>query len=190
MLGDMIEVDVPQVRPFLREVLADTDARDALEWLDDRGLSPDAFDSLLALASAADPQLVIEVSEASADNMKAGLTIGKRFHLKLRRTAWQLVLGVFPTLIATVAASASPADLTATVAATITAIVSNLERLVPDEWLVYLVVRQGADTRADVVREMMKREGKTTKTDVERRIQSLVIKGVLAEDGRNLQVVS
>jgi hypothetical protein len=188
LMDDHIDLPVDDVRRLLRAVFREADRKDDLQWAEERGLANELFRALLSLAQAADSDASIEeVSPTGSREVGvAHLAIGRRYHVKLKRVAWQLATGTLPLIVGVVIGAVSPGDVTGSIGAAITALVSNLERLEPNEWLVYLAVRQGAATRSDVVRTLAKR---LKKPAVDRLLTALLSKGVLNEEAGRLATV-
>jgi hypothetical protein len=187
-MDDRIDLPVDDVRRLLRDVFRETDRKDDLQWAEERGLANDLFRALLALAQAADGDASIEeISPTGSREVGvAHLAIGRRYHVKLKRAAWQLAAGTLPLIVGVVIGAVSPGDVTSSIGAAIAATVANLERLEPNEWEVYLAVRQGAATRSDVITALAKRLKKPV---VDRLITALVTKGVINEDSGRLATV-
>lgn len=182
--NDTVEIEIAQVRPFMRELFVSAGAEETLRWADDRGLLQDVFAAAVRLARAADPDVDVEVTDPEISGLDAELLMGRRVHLKLGKAQWQLVLLAIPLLVSAVTHAVSATELTGTITAMLGAIVATLERIDPHDWPVFLAVKRGAATRADVVLKL-----RTTKTAVDRSVTHLLTQGVLAEREGRLQVV-
>jgi len=181
---ETVQVEVVNVRPFLREVFTSAGAEEALRWADDRGLLQDVFTAAVSLVRSADASAIVDVVEPKSSAVDAELLIGRRYHLKVSRVSWRLVVALLPSIVTALMQAATPGVVTGMLTVTLMAIVDNLKRIDSDDWPVFLAIQRGAATRAAVRTEL-----RTSKSAVNRSIDNLLSQGVVAKRGGRLHVV-
>lgn len=182
MADDVITVEVREIRPFLRQVLA-ANVQQA-EWIDDRGLNAEVFRALLDLARIVDPDVEVTGDGHALEATELRVVIGKRFHVRIRSAAWQVALAILPAIVSAVMLTATPADAATVLGAAISVAAANTKRLSRDELPLYrLIAESGGISRSDVIIAAKKQGIAAGKAS--RMIERMIAAGIVAEpDGR------
>jgi polysaccharide pyruvyl transferase WcaK-like protein len=187
MGDDVITVEIREIRPFLQQVFAGN--REQAEWVDDRGLNAEVFRALLDLARTADPDLEVGEDGHTVQGSELRVVVGKRFHVKVRSAAWQLVLGILPAIVSGVMLTSTPADAAAVLGTAITAAVANTKRLDRDELRLYgLIAESNGISRSDLI-IAAKKHG-IARAEASRLIERMIAAGVVEESDGTLTIVT
>ncbi len=194
--GAEVDVDVGEVRPFMRELFDQQAAEDLYRWIDDRGLTGELYETLERLAVRAGGEVTAPVA-TSENRTKLGILIGKRRHLKLKQLAWKLVMEALPVLVRLLSEAGSSPTTIAELIGALAAVTDSLERLDPEEWQAYMVVKKltveaaGPAGRQEVMKRLHLAPAgeKLAASEMKRVVDRMVEKGVLEESSRGLTPV-
>lgn len=188
---DIVDIDFADAPSLLEQLFRESKSDALLVWAEDRNMTEILVEGFGRLAAPLGGSIFERTATADEAVRMSSLKVlvGRRYHLKLRKTAWQMLASTIPLLVAVVAATVTPTVLAGALTGLISTLVGNLEKLSPEEWNVYLLlVRAAAENKGPVPRDLIRQQASpsaaasNTEPTVDSILDSMAAKGIVRKD--------
>jgi hypothetical protein len=195
--------EYPGPRRLVRQLLEETQQGDLFNWAEKYGLVNEFFVAINELALVMEgevaPSDAPKSSDPNAPLLKA--LVGKRYHINMKKAAWKAFIASIPLALNIFRATVDPTAYIAaggSFLATIEVFRDNLQRLTPDEVVLYLAVKalnKASQTppnlstiTAHVNSQVKEGEGWSSE-EIEKLLQLMTLKKTMKKDGDGYRTV-
>jgi hypothetical protein len=200
---EIIRKDIKDARRLVKDVFYETQRKDLFTWTDERGLVDEVFIAINELASAMDGEFEFDDVQTTSDESLPRLKalVGKRYHINIKRTSWKALIASIPLALNIFRATVDPTAYIAAGASllgTIEMFRDNLQRLKPEQIVIYLAVKAlnktsksapDAAAVADYINSQVNPEDMWPPQRVEELLKEMVLKKILKEHGQGYRIV-